>query len=292
MEPVEKKQDFVGEGQERTVDLREGQNHLSEEQPTVFEKKTVTPPNWGERLATGAKVAGLVLGATVCGALAVGLFPATIIGGALWLAGMAKGMKYMDHQDVVEGTASDKKMEKVAQSEIKGKRLMLAGEIFAAPVVGLNACVNEISLSLAKPDSRKSIELAEAAIRFVAVDADHSKKFLDTFNTSIFFGGFSQRDLEQIYNDIVDLDPESIKKEIPPEALKGKNYDELAIACKKELLEIVDKAIKGKAPRHVSAIPSETSTTAPISGVARSVMTGAEPKGQVGKEIKKREGQI
>ncbi|MBS0635731.1 MAG: hypothetical protein JSR37_09735 [Verrucomicrobia bacterium] len=121
-------------------------SHDKLEKSPVYESDTHFDPKltWNEKLSQGAKVAGLVVGAVVTGALALGLLPFTILGGILYLSGTLSGMSGMDEQDVIEGTASKERMQSIEDSQQRGGRLQFAGAIFAAPAIGFINCLNRI----------------------------------------------------------------------------------------------------------------------------------------------------
>ena len=86
----------------------------------------------------------MVVGAVVTGALALGLLPLTIIGGVIYLSGLAGDMSHMDDQDVVDGTASKEKMQSIERAQQTGAVLQTAGVILALPAVGFMSCLNSI----------------------------------------------------------------------------------------------------------------------------------------------------
>lgn len=149
----------IGTGSQ-AVELGRASHDKLEKSPT-YEADTHFDPKltWNEKLSQGAKVAGLVVGAVVTGALALGLLPFTILGGILTLSGTLSEMSGMDEQDVVDGTASKERMQSIERSQQTGENLQIAGAIFAAPAIGFMKCLKGID-AVAKDGDLFSIKRA------------------------------------------------------------------------------------------------------------------------------------
>jgi len=103
-------------------------------------------PSWCESLIAGAKIAGLGLGAAVCGAFATILLPLSITGIALIFTGdqMEKGA--VDTKKLLPQGIPDRqaKLEEIRAQARQGKRLTESGMIVALHVIGLVMCILSI----------------------------------------------------------------------------------------------------------------------------------------------------
>jgi hypothetical protein len=113
-------------------------------------------PTWSEKILDGLKKTSLIAGCVVCGALAVALFPLTIVGEFLRI----RGQSYLNPAPLI-----------TEEEKAKGDRLKMAGTVLAAPAEGMLACVREL---------RKPSEPIEPSERWSALT-----KFVDKRITAL-----------------------------------------------------------------------------------------------------------
>lgn len=164
-------------------------------------------PSWGEKYLTGFKKAGLGLSCVLCGALAIGLLPFTLVGGAVFGLGLLfdMGGAGEEHPDPV----------RVARSREKGAILMTAGMVLAAPATGLFYCMNELK-EMPRLKQLK-LEYVTNLFKDVITNKDPTLNTVITYKDQTLDTGyciglckdFTRNELIKIHKDIQTFNPDS-----------------------------------------------------------------------------------